>query len=300
MSVDLSNGAAWMSGEIVPISDAKISVTDWGLTRSDITYDVVHVWEGKFFRIDDYLDRFMVSIEKLRLDIPQSREEIKRILHEMVAASGLKSAYVSMVASRGTPSIPGTRDPRLCDNHFYAWVVPFVWVIKPEIAKRGAHVLLAGGATRIGSNSVDPTVKNYHWGDMTKGLFEALDAGYDTAVLLDDQGFVTEGPGFNIFAIVDGKVITPKSGMLEGITRKTVLEICAELGLPHAVKDITADEFLSAEEVFTATTAGGPVPVTRVNKRILGNDTPGPIAEKITQTYWDWHERDTLTEVIRY
>lgn len=300
MTANLSNGAAWMDGEIIPIRDAKISVTDWGLTRSDITYDVVHVWEGKFFRIDDYLDRFMVSIEKLRLDIPQSRDEIKRILHQMVSASGLQSAYVSMVASRGTPSIPGTRDPRLCDNHFYAWVVPFVWVIKPEIAERGAHVMLAGGSTRIGTNSVDPTVKNYHWGDMTKGLFEALDAGYDTAVLLDDQGFVTEGPGFNIFAIVNGKVITPKSGMLEGITRKTVLEICAELGLPHEVKDITADEFLSADEVFTATTAGGPVPVTRVNKRILGNDTPGPLAEKITQTYWDWHKRDALTEVIEY
>ncbi len=297
---DLSNGAAWMGGEILPISDAKISVTDWGLTRSDITYDVVHVWEGKFFRVDDYLDRFMVSIEKLRLDIPQSREEIKRILHAMVAASGLTSAYVSMVASRGTPSIPGTRDPRLCDNHFYAWVVPFVWVIKPEIAKRGAHVLLAGGATRIGTSSVDPTVKNYHWGDMTKGLFEALDAGYDTVVLLDDQGFVTEGPGFNVFAVVDDKVITPRSGMLEGITRKTVLEICEEIGLPHEIKDITADEFLSAEEVFTATTAGGPVSVTRVNNRILCNDAPGPIAEKITQTYWDWHNREELTEAIQY
>ena len=300
MKANLSNGAAWMNGEIIPIQDAKISVTDWGLTRSDITYDVVHVWEGKFFRIDDYLDRFMVSIEKLRLDIVQSRDEIKCILHEMVAVSGLQSAYVSMVASRGTPSIAGTRDPRLCDNHFYAWVVPFVWVIKPEIAERGAHVLLAGDATRIGTNSVDPTVKNYHWGDMTKGLFEALDAGYDTTVLLDDQGFITEGPGFNIFAIIDGKVITPRSGMLEGITRKTVLEICAELNLPYEVKDINADEFLSADEIFTATTAGGPVSVTRVNKRILGNDVPGVLAQKITQTYWDWHEREDLTEMIAY
>ena len=140
-----------MEGDIIPIGDAKISVTDWGLTRSDITYDVVHVWEGKFFRLDDYLVRFEVSVEKLRLDIQQSRDEIKLILHQMVAASGLKSAYVSMVASRGTPTIPGTRDPRQCDNHFYAWVVPFVWVIKPEIAERGAHVLLAGDATRIGT-----------------------------------------------------------------------------------------------------------------------------------------------------
>ncbi|MBE9476723.1 MAG: aminotransferase class IV, partial [Proteobacteria bacterium] len=134
---NLSNGAAWMEGRIIPIKDAKISVTDWGLTRSDITYDVVHVWDGHFFRIDDYLDRFMTSIAKLRLNIPQSRDDIRQILHDMVAASGLTSAYVSMVASRGTPTVPGTRDPRACNNHFYAWVVPFVWVIPAEVAKRG-------------------------------------------------------------------------------------------------------------------------------------------------------------------
>jgi len=76
--------------------------------------------------------------------------------------------------------------------------VPFIWVIPKDVAERGAHILLSETATRIGMESVDATVKNYHWGDMTKGLFEALDAGYDTAVLLDDNGFVTEGPGFNI------------------------------------------------------------------------------------------------------
>ena len=297
---DFSSGAAWMNGEILPIGDAKISVTDWGLTRSDITYDVVHVWEGRFFRLDDYLDRFERSVSKLRLDIPQSRDEIRDILHRMVAASGLQSAYVSMVASRGKPSVPGTRDPRLCANHFYAWVVPFVWVIKPEIAKRGAHLLLATDSTRIGTQSVDPTVKNYHWGDMTRGLFEALDQGFDSAVLLDDSGNVTEGPGFNVFAVVNGVVVTPKFGMLEGITRKTVLEICAELGLKHEVRDITGAEFLEAEEVFTATTAGGPVSVTRVNDRILCNDSPGPMAQAITQAYWEWHKRPDLTEEIDY
>jgi branched-chain amino acid aminotransferase len=297
---DLSNGAAWMEGQIIPIKDAKISVTDWGLTRSDITYDVVHVWEGAFFRVDDYLDRFQNSIAKLRLEIPQTRADIKHILHEMVAASGLTSAYVSMVASRGTPIIPGTRDPRACNNHFYAWVVPFIWVIPSEIAKRGAHILLAGGNTRISPQSLDPTVKNYHWGDMTNALFEALDAGYDTTVLLDDHGHVTEGPGFNVFAVIDGTVVTPKSGMLMGITRQTVLEICAELDLPHEARDVSADEFLQADEVFTATTAGGPVSVTRVNGRIFSNDAPGPIAASVIQTYWDWHKRPDLSTPINY
>lgn len=297
---NLSNGAAWMKGRIIPIKDAKISVTDWGLTRSDITYDVVHVWDGHFFRIDDYLDRFMTSIAKLRLNIPQSRDDIRQTLHDMVAASGLTSAYVSMVASRGTPTVPGTRDPRACDNHFYAWVVPFVRVIPTEVAKRGAHIMLAGSSIRISPQSVDPTVKNYHWGDMTNALFEALDAGYDTCVLLDDRGCITEGPGFNIFAVIDGTVVTPQVGMLMGITRKTVLEICAELGLPHDIRDITADVFLQADEIFTATTAGGPVPVTRINGRILGNDAPGPIATRITETYWDWHKRAELITPIAY
>jgi len=297
---DLSLGAAWMAGQIIPIQDAKISVTDWGLTRSDITYDVVHVWEGNFFRLEDYLDRFMTSIAKLRLEITQNRDDIRQVLQGLVAASELKSAYVSMVASRGTPTIAGTRDPRACNNHFYAWVVPFIWVIPAVVAKRGAHILLAGNSTRISPQAVDPTVKNYHWGDMTNALFEALDAGYDTCVLLDDRGCITEGPGFNIFAVLNGTVVTPKSGMLQGITRQTVLEICTNLGLPHETRDITAAEFLEADEVFTATTAGGPVAVTRINQRILGNDTPGPVVSQIIETYWNWHNRADLITPINY
>ncbi|MDB2529392.1 aminotransferase class IV [Paracoccaceae bacterium] len=298
--MDFSAGAAWMNGQIIPVSEAKISVFDWGLTRSDITYDVVHVWEGAFFRIEDYLDRFEVSMKKMRLDVGMDRSAIRNALIELVATSGLQSAYVSMVASRGTPLIPGTRDPRGCKNHFYAWAVPFIWVIPEAVAKRGAHISVARDSRRIPSNSVDPTVKNYHWGDMTAALFQALDDGYDTTVLLDHNNLVTEGPGFNIFAVINGKVVTPKSGMLEGISRKTVLEICAALDIPCAVTNISEEAFMNAEEVFTATTAGGPVPVTRVNGRIFGNDTIGPLTAKIINTYWDWHKREDLALKIRY
>ena len=289
-----------MNGQIIPVSEAKISVFDWGLTRSDITYDVVHVWEGAFFRIEDYLDRFEVSMKKMRLDVGMDRSAIRNALIELVATSGLQSAYVSMVASRGTPLIPGTRDPRGCRNHFYAWAVPFIWVIPEAVAKRGAHISVARDSRRIPSNSVDPTVKNYHWGDMTAALFQALDAGYDTTVLLDHNNLVTEGPGFNIFAVINGKVVTPKSGMLEGISRKTVLEICAALDIPYAATDISEEAFMNAEEVFTATTAGGPVPVTRVNGHIFGNDAIGPLTAKILHTYWDWHKREDLALKIRY
>jgi len=298
--MDFSAGAAWMNGQIIPVSEAKISVFDWGLTRSDITYDVVHVWEGAFFRLEDYLDRFEVSMKKMRLDVGMDRSTIRNALIELVATSGLRSAYVSMVASRGTPLIPGTRDPRACKNHFYAWAVPFIWVIPEAVAKRGAHISVARDSRRIPPNSVDPTVKNYHWGDMTAALFQALDAGYDTTVLLDHNNLVTEGPGFNIFAVINGSVVTPKSGVLEGISRKTVLEICEALGIPCAATDISEEAFMNAEEVFTATTAGGPVPVTRVNGRIFGNDAIGPLTAKILHTYWEWHKREDLALKICY
>ena len=298
--MDFSAGAAWMSGQVIPISEAKISVFDWGLTRSDITYDVVHVWDGAFFRLDDYLDRFELSMKKLRFDVGMGRSTIRSALIELVATSGLQSAYVSMVASRGTPIAPGNRDPRACTNHFYAWAVPFIWVIPKDVVKRGAHISIAQDARRIPSTSVDPTVKNYHWGDMTAALFQALDEGYDTTVLLDHNDLVTEGPGFNIFAVISDRVITPKSGMLEGISRKTVFEICAELGIPCEANDIKKDDFISASEVFTATTAGGLVPVTRVNGRILGNDVIGPTTAKILQTYWDWHRREDLALKVHY
>ena len=242
---------------------------------------MVHVWEGAFFRIEGYLARFEVSMKKMSLDVGMDRSAIRNALIELVATSGLQSAYVSMGASRGTPLIPGTRDTRGCRNHFYAWAVTFIWVIPEAVAKRGAHIAVARDSRRIPSNSVDPPVKNYHWGDMTAALFQALGAGYDTPVLPDHNNLVTEGPGFNILAVINGKAVTSKSGMLEGISRKTVLEICAALAIPCAATAISEEESMNAEEVLTATIAGGPVTVTRVNGRIFGNDAIGPLTAKI-------------------
>ncbi len=203
-------------------------------------------------------------------------------MHSIVARSGLRDSYVAMVASRGVPLVPGTRDPRQCSNHFFAWCIPYLHVIRPEIAARGAHVLVPDDVFRIPPDSVDPTAKNYHWGDMTRGLFEALDAGYDTVLLLNHQGNVTEGPGFNIFSVKGNCVRTPDAGVLEGITRRTVLEISGELGLATEIRPIPFEEFLESDEVFTSSTGGGVAPVTRINDRVFSNGAPGPVARRIS------------------
>ena len=296
---DYANGAAWMAGEILPVAQAKISVLDWGLTHSDITYDVVPVWDGAFFRLPDYLARFRASVEALQLAIPQSDAEITDILHSITARSGLRAAYVSMVASRGVPMIPGSRDPRDCGNHFYAWCVPYVHVIPPEVAKRGCHLWISKSSRRIPGNSVNPRAKNYHWGDFTTGLLEAKSNGYDTTGLLDHDGNVTEGPGFNIFAVRGGTVVTSDHGVLHGITRRTVIEMCRARGLSVETRPLPLEELMEADEVFLSSSGGGAIPVTRVDDRSFGNGAPGPVASALRADYFAMLESSDLRQPVR-
>jgi len=282
-------GAAYVRGRYVPIAEASIPVTDWGFTRSDAVYDVVHVFRNGFFRLDDHLDRFMQSMQARRLKPAEDRAAIEAVLHRCVALSGLADAYVAMVALRGRPRVAGSRRPQDCDNHLIAYAIPWIDVIPKDVQERGAHLWIAS-TPRVPDASVDPTVKNYQWSDLTSGLFEAHDHGYDTAILCDAQGFVTEGPGFNIFLVKDGCVLTPDRGSLHGITRKSVLELCAAMGIEAAVAPIPRAALEEADEIFAATTAGGVMPVLRVGTRILGNDRPGPVSLALKQAYWQRHE----------
>jgi branched-chain amino acid aminotransferase len=298
MDHDFSKGAAWIRGEIVPIAQATIGVTDWGLTHSDVAYDVVPVWEGAFFRLDDYLERFEASMATGRMHVGMGRAEIATALHDMVSASGLRAAYVAMVAARGTPVIPGSRDPRDCANHFYAWCVPYLHVVKPEVAEAGTHVWLSEDVRRIPDDSVNPRAKNYHWGDFTQGLFEAKDRGFETVVLPDHAGNVTEGPGFNIFALKGGTVITPDHGVLHGITRRTVLELARAEGLDTCERALPVTELMEADEVFLSSSGGGVIPVARVGERRFSNGAAGPVALRLRAAYFAaLQDPDRRTEI---
>ena len=296
---DFSGGAAYLDGAFVPIAEAKISVGDWGFVHSDVTYDVAHATDGAIFRLEDHLDRFHRSMAGYRLDVGLSREEIRHILGKVTALSGLKMAFVAMVATRGVPKVYGSRNPLDCENKLIAYAVPWVDVIKPDVQERGAHLLIAS-VPRISPKSLDPTLKNYMWRDFTRGMFEAADKGFDTAVLLDQDGYLTEGAGFNVFIVKDDKVITPDRGALQGVTRLSVLDLCPELGLEPVVGPITFEDVMEADEVFTTTTAGGVMPCARVNDRIYGNDRPGPISVKLKETYWQKHKDGWHMTPINY
>ena len=295
---DFSKGVAFVRGQYVPIGEASIPLTDWGFLRSDATYDVVTVWEGSFFRLDAHLERFMRSCQRWRLDPGLTPAQITEVLSQCVRLSGLRASYVEMICTRGQPPW-GSRDPRLAVNQFYAFAVPYVWLANAQQREEGLHVMISD-VQRIPATSVDPSAKNYHWNDLTMGLLGALDAGADSVVLVDSVGNVVEGPGFNVFCVSHGALVTPSEGMLEGISRRTVIEMARAMGLETQLRALPADELREADEVFISTSGGGVLPVTRVDKRLVGDGRPGPITQRLVQTYWAWHADPAYSQPIDY
>jgi branched-chain amino acid aminotransferase len=291
-------GAAWIDGSYCPIEDAKISVLDLGVTRSDSTYDVVHVWRGCFYRLDAHLDRFSANLAKLRLDPGHDPAEIEAILHGCVRHAGLRAAYVSMTCTRGRTAA-GSRDLRTARNTFYCFAVPFVWISTPEQQAKGAS-LWVSQVTRIPPQSIDPTVKNYHWLDMDTAQLDAYDRDADLVVLRDLSGAITEGPGFNVFAHVNGRWLTPASGTLEGISRRSVIELVAEAGDLVEEGRLSADELRRATEVLITSTAGGIMPVTVIDGEPVGSGAPGPLTTRLRDRYWRRHEDPLYSTPVRY
>ncbi|AHB74169.1 MULTISPECIES: aminotransferase class IV [Pandoraea] len=292
-------GTAFMAGQYLPMSEARISVLDWGLLHSDVTYDTVHVWNGRFFRLDLHIARFRRSLEKLRLRVAYDDDALRDILVECVRRSGLRNAYVEMLCTRGlSPTF--SRDPRDAANQFVAFAVPYGSVANARQLKEGLHLHLIDTVRRIPPESVDPQIKNYHWLDLVTAQFQGFDAGAETVVIKDMDGNVAEGPGFNIFAVKEGALYTPERGVLHGITRRTVFDIAERLGIEVHAGNVSEAQLRHADEIFITSTAGGIMPVTRLNDVAVGDGMPGELTRTIFRTYWDWHDDPAWTLAVDY
>jgi branched-chain amino acid aminotransferase len=210
----------------------------------------------------------------------------------------LRAAYVSMTCTRGRLQ-PGSRDLRTARSTFYCFAVPFVWISSPDQQATGASMRISQ-VTRIPPQSVDPQVKNYHWLDLDVALLGAYDHGADLVVLRDLSGAVTEGPGFNVFAHVEGRWLTPGSGTLAGITRRTVIELAAQAGQQVEQGRLTAAELRRAGEVLVTSTAGGIMPVTVIDGAPVGTGAPGPLTRQLHDRYWASHHDPRYSTPVRY
>ncbi|CAG8044466.1 unnamed protein product [Penicillium salamii] len=294
-----AKGVAWVEGELTPLHQARIPILDQGFMHSDLTYDVPSVWDGRFFRLDDHITRLDVSCSKLRLKLPLPREEVKQTLVDMVAKSGIKDAFVEIIVTRGLKGVRGT-DPKDIKNNIYMFIQPYVWVMEPEDQPVGGSAIIARTVRRTPPGSMDPTVKNLQWGDLTRGLFEASDRGATYPFLTDGDTNLTEGSGFNVVLVKDGVLYTPARGVLEGITRKSVIDAARVNGLELRVELVPIQLAYNADEIFMSTTAGGIMPITSLDGNPVKDGKVGPITKKIWDTYWAMHYEDAYSFEITY
>ncbi|WP_421697654.1 aminotransferase class IV [Ancylobacter sp.] len=294
-----AQGVAYVEGEYVPLGQARIPILDQGFLHSDLTYDVPAIWDGRFFRLDDHLDRFERSCERLRLKSPLSRQEIRDHLVGMTAKSGIRDAFVVMIVTRGLRFIRQYA-PEECENVCYLMVMPYLWVMNEETQKTGGSAVIARTVRRVPPGAIDPTVKNLQWGDFTRGLLEARDRGSMYPILTDGDANLTEGSGFNIILIKDGKLFTPKKGVLEGVTRKTVLAAAEKLGYPYTIDDVPVELAYHCDELLFVTTAGGVMPITTLDGKPVGNGEVGPISKALWKAYWDAHYDPEISFGIPY
>lgn len=293
------SGIGFMDGAYMPVSEMRIPVTDMGFQLGDMCYDAVHVRDGRFFRLEDHLDRWERSISKRRYEsLGYGRDQVAEILHRCIAVAGFRDSMITFVATRGSPA-SAQKDLRTCKNRFIVWAMPYHAAIENEEVETGCDIVVAG-TCRIPPNSVDPTIKNFGRLDFVRALFEAYDRDARYAVLLDQEGHVTEGRGWNIFVLRQGVLLSPNSGVLEGITRQTVMELSENLNIECRLAQIPAAALTSAEEVFLTSTAGGIMPVRSIDRQPVGDGAPGPVTARLKQLYWVLHDDPTYSTEVRY
>ncbi len=275
----------FMNGRYVPIEDAKISLFDTGFYNSHCVYDTTSAWNGYIFRLDDHLERFYRSLSVVQIRIPHDRADFKRIVIETVRRCNLREAYIQMIATRGEAVRPATpTEPTVI-----VYAVPYIWLAPPEKRDEGLRVKIASHRA-MPAQCLDPKVKNFSRLNFTLASLEGRAATVDSVILLDVNGYVTEGPGFNVFIVRQGKLFTPAEGILEGITRDTVFELAAGLDARCIEASLTVADLYSADEMFLTSTAGGIIPIVEVDGRVLGSGKPGAISTSICNAYWQMRE----------
>jgi branched-chain amino acid aminotransferase len=288
-----ADGIAFIDGTFVPIGEARIPLLDWGFLRSDAVQDTVSVFYGNFFRLEDHLARFERNYARLRMSCPHDRDAQRAILMEAVRRTGLREAYVQMIMTRGRAPI-GSRDLRLAENKYWMFAIPYVWIANAEQKTRGLAMHVSS-IQRVPKETVDPTIKHYHWLDFQMALMQGYDHGADTVAVVDKHGNIAEGPGFNVFAVKDGRIATPPDDVcLDGMTRNTLFRLAAETNLELTQRSVSPAALKAADEVFISTTGGGVIPITKVDGAPVGSGEPGPVTRRLDDLYWSkrkagWH-----------
>jgi branched-chain amino acid aminotransferase len=280
-----SEGVMFINGEFYPASEGKIPVLDAGFWMGINIFDTLSARQGYIFKVRAHVDRFYRSAHAIRIDIPYTKEEMSQLIVETTRRSGLMDAYIQCIATRGFRS-PAPIDQWKPGTIVYA--IPYFTVVPQKAIDEGAKIRIAS-IRNVGIHSVDAKIKNFNRLHRYLARLEAIDSGADDAIMLDAEGYVTEGRGANVFAATGKTLYTPSEGMLPGITRETVFEIADREGIPWREVRMTPYDLYNADEVFYATTAGAIIPITDVDRRKIGAGRPGAITARLSKIYQQMH-----------
>ncbi len=274
----------WMDGRLVPMEQAAVSVFDHGLLYGDGVFEGLRQYNGHVFRMAEHLKRLYNSAKAIRLEIPLSQHDMGEAVAATLQANKLTDSYIRLLVTRGVGALGIS--PATCSKPSIVIIADAIKMYSEETYRDGMAIITAS-TPRIAAAALSPRIKSLNYLNNIMAKWEAIDAGVPEAVMLNAMGFICECTADNIFIVRDGHLLTPaeESGILLGITREVVLELAVAAGIPTRQSNLTRYDLYTADECFLTGTGAEVVPVTSVDKRMIGDGKVGPITRQLTTTF---------------
>ncbi len=270
----------WMDGDLVDKSAATVSVYDHGLLYGDGVFEGMRVYHGKLFESDAHFKRLFESAKSIRLTIPYTAEQLRAATDLTVRTNGFTDCYVRLVVTRGVGTLG--LDPDKCPRPGVFIIADLISLYPAEMYEKGMPVITAS-VMRSHPASLSPRIKSLNYLNNILAKMEATDAGVPEAVMLNHLGNVGECTADNIFLVKDGTVLTPgpTEGILEGVTRRVILDLCRANGVPAREATLQRHDLYVADEMFLTGSGAEVIPVTSVDRRPVGTGAPGPVTRRL-------------------
>ncbi|HNS31729.1 MAG TPA: branched-chain-amino-acid transaminase [bacterium] len=274
----------YLNGKLVQEEDAKISVFDHGLLYGDGIFEGIRIYNGKIFKLDEHIERLYNSAKAIMLEVPLNFYDMKNATIQTVRANELQDGYIRLIVTRGVGDLG--LNPLKCKVPTLIIIANKVALYPESLYEKGLDVITASTRRNL-SESVNPAIKSLNYLNNILAKIEANNSGFPEALLLNQEGFVSECTGENIFAVKNRMVMTPpvSAGVLDGITRNAIKELCSRLKLEFREINLTRYDIFNADEAFLSGTAAEIVPVVSLDRRIIGSGKPGEITKSIGREF---------------
>lgn len=276
----------YINGQFYPKEDAKISVFDHGLLYGDGVFEGIRVYENKVFKLKEHIDRLYESAQAIMLTIPMSKEELSNAAIEAVRQNPYDDAYIRLVITRGVGSLG--LDPNKCQHPQIIIIVDKITLYSEDTYRDGMELVTVATRRNL-PEAINPRIKSLNYLNNILAKIEALHVGYQEAIMLNQEGFVAECTGDNLFIVRKGKLVTPslEHGILDGITRRTVMDLAQKMKIEVFEGTLTRHDLYNGDECFLTGTAAGVVPVIKIDGRLIGTGKPGRITVELSKMYYE-------------